>query len=181
MDESHADGLARVSTVHAPRGVSWPKRCPTSSSPGHHAAIARWRRKESLRRTLERRPELLDGADSLIGRPGRLLDEMRGRSRKFLRRRRSLRPSSLRTYPSCVYPIPVVMQMRSLHTSSEPAVGKKMLPLNPFRQISRKRKPRYKRGHAGPSRTPTVFKPPSRPQPARSCRGQPLSNARLSV
>ena len=29
---------------------------------GNHAAIARWRRKESLRRTLHRRPELLDAA-----------------------------------------------------------------------------------------------------------------------
>jgi len=29
---------------------------------GHHAAIARWRRLEALARTLDRRPELLDGA-----------------------------------------------------------------------------------------------------------------------
>jgi tRNA (guanine37-N1)-methyltransferase len=28
---------------------------------GHHAEISRWRRRESLRRTLERRPDLLDG------------------------------------------------------------------------------------------------------------------------
>ena len=30
---------------------------------GHHAEIDRWRRRESLRRTLERRPDLLDNAD----------------------------------------------------------------------------------------------------------------------
>ena len=30
---------------------------------GHHAEIARWRRRESLRRTLERRPDLLEFAD----------------------------------------------------------------------------------------------------------------------
>ena len=30
---------------------------------GHHAEIARWRRRESLRRTLERRPDLLDKAE----------------------------------------------------------------------------------------------------------------------
>lgn len=30
---------------------------------GHHAEIARWRRRESLRRTLERRPDLLGKAD----------------------------------------------------------------------------------------------------------------------
>jgi len=29
---------------------------------GHHAAIARWRRREALARTLDRRPELLDDA-----------------------------------------------------------------------------------------------------------------------
>ena len=29
---------------------------------GNHAAIADWRRRESLRRTLERRPDLLEGA-----------------------------------------------------------------------------------------------------------------------
>ncbi len=28
---------------------------------GHHANIARWRRKEALRRTLECRPDLLSG------------------------------------------------------------------------------------------------------------------------
>jgi tRNA (guanine37-N1)-methyltransferase len=36
---------------------------------GHHAAIARWRRREALRRTLERRPDLID--------PGALDDEAR--------------------------------------------------------------------------------------------------------
>ena len=30
---------------------------------GHHAQIARWRREEALRRTLERRPDLLEGAE----------------------------------------------------------------------------------------------------------------------
>ena len=30
---------------------------------GNHAAIARWRREQALRRTFERRPELLDGAE----------------------------------------------------------------------------------------------------------------------
>jgi tRNA (guanine37-N1)-methyltransferase len=30
---------------------------------GHHAEIARWRRRETLRRTLERRPDLLESAD----------------------------------------------------------------------------------------------------------------------
>ncbi len=30
---------------------------------GHHAEVARWQRRESLRRTLERRPDLLDGVE----------------------------------------------------------------------------------------------------------------------
>jgi tRNA (guanine37-N1)-methyltransferase len=30
---------------------------------GHHQEIERWRRREALMRTLERRPDLLDGAD----------------------------------------------------------------------------------------------------------------------
>jgi tRNA (guanine37-N1)-methyltransferase len=30
---------------------------------GHHAQIARWRRREALARTLERRPELIERAE----------------------------------------------------------------------------------------------------------------------
>jgi tRNA (guanine37-N1)-methyltransferase len=36
---------------------------PEALLSGHHAAIARWRREQVLRRTFERRPELLEGAD----------------------------------------------------------------------------------------------------------------------
>jgi tRNA (guanine37-N1)-methyltransferase len=35
---------------------------PPILSSGHHAEVERWRRRESLRRTLERRPDLLDSA-----------------------------------------------------------------------------------------------------------------------
>ena len=45
---------------------------------GHHGAIARHRREEALRRTLERRPELLDGAD-LSPEDRRYLDSLRRR------------------------------------------------------------------------------------------------------
>ncbi len=48
---------------------------------GNHAAIARWRRKESLRRTLRRRPELLEGLD-LSPADRRLLDEIRQEEEK---------------------------------------------------------------------------------------------------
>ncbi len=43
---------------------------------GDHARIARWRRAEALRRTLERRPDLLAGTD-LDEADRRLLDELR--------------------------------------------------------------------------------------------------------
>ena len=60
-DESHADGLLEYPQYTRPdefRGV----KVPEVLKSGHHAAIARWRRKESLRRTLQRRPELLQSA-----------------------------------------------------------------------------------------------------------------------
>jgi tRNA (guanine37-N1)-methyltransferase len=44
---------------------------------GHHAEVERWRRREALRRTLERRPDLLDAAP-LSDEDRALLDELRG-------------------------------------------------------------------------------------------------------
>lgn len=43
---------------------------------GHHGEVARWRRRESLRRTLDRRPDLLETAD-LTDEDRRILDELR--------------------------------------------------------------------------------------------------------
>jgi tRNA (guanine37-N1)-methyltransferase len=43
---------------------------------GHHAEIARWRRREALRRTLERRPDLLEAAP-LDDDDRRLLEELK--------------------------------------------------------------------------------------------------------
>jgi tRNA (guanine37-N1)-methyltransferase len=43
---------------------------------GHHAEVARWRRREALRRTLERRPDLLAAAD-LSADDRRVLDTLR--------------------------------------------------------------------------------------------------------
>ncbi len=42
---------------------------------GDHARVARWRRAEALRRTLERRPDLLGDADALNPSDRALLDE----------------------------------------------------------------------------------------------------------
>ena len=46
---------------------------------GHHGAIARWRRHESLSRTLARRPELLDAA-TLADEDRAVLDRLKGKS-----------------------------------------------------------------------------------------------------
>jgi tRNA (guanine37-N1)-methyltransferase len=57
-DESYSAGLLEYPQYTRPpeyRGV----RIPDVLLSGDHAAIARWRRKESLRRTFERRPDLL--------------------------------------------------------------------------------------------------------------------------
>ena len=61
-DESHAEGLLEYPQYTRPEEFRG-QRVPDVLRSGNHAAIARWRRKESLRRTLERRPELLEGAE----------------------------------------------------------------------------------------------------------------------
>ena len=74
VDESHADGLLEYPQYTRPdefRGV----RVPAVLKSGNHAAIARWRRKESLRRTLERRPDLLQNT-RLTEEDRRLLSEI---------------------------------------------------------------------------------------------------------
>lgn len=60
IEESHATGL--LEHPHYTRPAEFRgEGVPEVLSSGNHAEIARWRRNESLRRTLERRPELLDG------------------------------------------------------------------------------------------------------------------------
>jgi tRNA (guanine37-N1)-methyltransferase len=66
VEESHSDGLLEAPAYTRPaswRGLEVP---PVLTS-GDHAKVARWRRDESLRRTADRRPDLLDGrpADDL--------------------------------------------------------------------------------------------------------------------
>jgi tRNA (guanine37-N1)-methyltransferase len=75
-DESHAEGLLEYPQYTRPEEFRGQK-VPEVLRSGNHAAIARWRRKESLRRTLERRPDLLERAD--LSREDRvLLEEIRG-------------------------------------------------------------------------------------------------------
>lgn len=61
MDDSHASGLLEYPHYTRPpefRGHTVPEVLLS----GHHAQIERWRREQSLRRTWERRPDLLDSA-----------------------------------------------------------------------------------------------------------------------
>ena len=73
-EESHAQGLLEYPQFTRPE-LFRAQRVPEVLLSGNHAAIARWRRKESLRRTLQRRPDLLQGAD-LCDEDRTLLDEI---------------------------------------------------------------------------------------------------------
>jgi tRNA (guanine37-N1)-methyltransferase len=74
-DESHAHGLLEYPQFTRPE-VFRGARVPEVLLSGNHAAIARWRRRESLLRTLERRPDLLEAAD-LSDEERAWLDELR--------------------------------------------------------------------------------------------------------
>jgi tRNA (guanine37-N1)-methyltransferase len=61
-DDSHASGLLEYPHyTRPPEFRGW--AVPEVLLSGDHARIARWRREQSLRRTLERRPDLLQTAD----------------------------------------------------------------------------------------------------------------------
>jgi len=61
-EESHGDGLLEY--PHYTRPANWEDReVPPILLSGHHGQVAHWRRQQRLRRTLERRPDLLAHAD----------------------------------------------------------------------------------------------------------------------
>jgi tRNA (guanine37-N1)-methyltransferase len=61
-EDSHAGGLLEYPQYTRPADFrGWP--VPEVLVSGDHARIARWRREQIIRRTLERRPDLLDRAD----------------------------------------------------------------------------------------------------------------------
>ena len=61
-DDSHASGLLEYPQYTRPADFrGWP--VPEVLVSGDHARIARWRREQVIRRTLERRPDLLEKAD----------------------------------------------------------------------------------------------------------------------
>jgi tRNA (guanine37-N1)-methyltransferase len=58
VEESHGDGLLEY--PHYTRPAIWEERAvPPVLLSGHHGEVAAWRRRERLRRTLARRPDLL--------------------------------------------------------------------------------------------------------------------------
>ncbi len=62
LDDSHAGGLLEYPQYTRPADFrGW--KVPEVLLSGNHAQIARWRREQVIRRTLERRPDLLDKAD----------------------------------------------------------------------------------------------------------------------
>jgi len=62
MEDSHASGLLEYPHyTRPPEFRGW--KIPDVLLSGNHAEISRWRRQESLRRTLEKRPDLLSEAD----------------------------------------------------------------------------------------------------------------------
>ncbi|HET7028844.1 MAG TPA: tRNA (guanosine(37)-N1)-methyltransferase TrmD [Candidatus Limnocylindrales bacterium] len=61
VEESFADGLLEYPQYTRPPTFR-DETVPEVLVSGHHGEVARWRRRAALRRTLERRPDLLDGA-----------------------------------------------------------------------------------------------------------------------
>jgi tRNA (guanine37-N1)-methyltransferase len=75
--ESFADGLGLLEGPQYTRPVEWrDRRVPEVLQEGNHAAIRRWRLKQALGRTWERRPELLERR-VLTVEERELLDEYR--------------------------------------------------------------------------------------------------------
>jgi tRNA (guanine37-N1)-methyltransferase len=62
LDDSHAHGLLEYPQYTRPPGYRG-YQVPEILLSGNHAQIAKWRREQIIKRTLERRPELLDKAE----------------------------------------------------------------------------------------------------------------------
>jgi len=76
QDDSHTTGLLEYPHYTRPSTFrDW--AVPEILLSGDHGQIEKWRREQSIRRTLKRRPDLLDKAD-LTPEERRLLDELRG-------------------------------------------------------------------------------------------------------
>lgn len=79
-DDSHTSGLLQYPQYTRPAEYrGW--RVPDVLLSGHHGEVERWRRQESLRLTLLRRPDLLERA-SLSPEDRRFLDSLRSQEEK---------------------------------------------------------------------------------------------------
>jgi tRNA (guanine37-N1)-methyltransferase len=77
-DDSFSKGLLEYPQYTRPQKFAG-KEVPEILLSGDHQAIERWRRQEALRRTLERRPDLLSQAE-LSKEDHKILDELKGSS-----------------------------------------------------------------------------------------------------
>ena len=74
-DESHWDGLLEYPQYSRPE--IWHERAvPPILLSGHHANIAKWRRKQAILRTRVRRPDLYDALDLTSKADQKLLQEL---------------------------------------------------------------------------------------------------------
>jgi len=78
QDDSHITGLLEYPQYTRPE-VYRGQVVPEILRSGNHARIAKWRREQAIRRTLERRPELLDKA-SLSAEEEKLIARLKGKS-----------------------------------------------------------------------------------------------------
>ncbi len=75
LEESHSGGLLEYPHyTRPPEFRGW--RVPDMLLSGNHAEIARWRRKQALRRTRERRPDLFEKLDLSSKEDAKLLGEL---------------------------------------------------------------------------------------------------------
>jgi tRNA (guanine37-N1)-methyltransferase len=75
LEESHSGGLLEYPHYTRPPDFrGW--RIPDVLLSGNHAEIAKWRRKESIRRTRERRPDLFAKLDLSSKQDVKLLREL---------------------------------------------------------------------------------------------------------
>ena len=74
-DESHWDGLLEYPQYSRPE-IWHDRRVPPILLSGHHANIAKWRRKQALIRTRDRRPDLYQKLDLTSKADQKLLKEI---------------------------------------------------------------------------------------------------------
>lgn len=73
-DESFSEGLLEYPQYTRPADFrGW--KVPEVLLSGHHGQVARWRRAQALRRTLDRRPDLVEARGGLSAAERRLLEE----------------------------------------------------------------------------------------------------------